>query len=171
MRKFYLTLLMVLVALSASAQKYVDIHTVQSRAMEPMQQVLVKPLVADLKIIKNEKVTFPPSWQFKGIKCIDIYKEEKAIENAIKTAIHEAAQREDADMIVGMNYEVRSHTENGVVNYENGIDIIISGYPAKFTNWRTFNEKEDIGWATILIDAQRVYDTDDMLKGLEDKNK
>ncbi len=171
MRKFYLTLLMVLVALSASAQKYVDIHTVQSRAMEPMQQVFVKPLVADLNIIKNEKVTFPPSWQLKGIKSIDIYNKDDVIQNAIMSAIHEAAQREGADMIVGMTYEVRSHTENGVVDYENGIDIIISGYPAKYTNWRTFNEKEDIGWATVIIDAQRVYDTDDMLKGLKDKNK
>ena len=175
MRRIYLTLLTTLFALSVSAQKFAEIHNVQSRMIEPIQQVLVKPLVAEIKIIKNELVTFPPSWQLRGVSSLDIYKDERdhgsMIESAVKSAIHEAAQREGADMIVGVTYEVRNHSEKGNVDYENGIDIIISGYPAKYTNWRTFDESQDMKWSEILIDAQRIYDSNDMTRAINNEKK
>ena len=173
MKKICIILLAALATINVSAQKFAEIHNVQSRMIEPIQQVLVKPLVAEIKILKNELVTFPPSWQLRGVNSLDIYKDERdngrLIESAVKSAIHEAAQREGADMLVGVTYEVRNHTEKGKVDYENGIDIIISGYPAKYTNWRTFDENQDMKWSEILIDAQRIYDSNDMTRAINSR--
>ena len=87
------------------------------------------------------------------------------LDNAIKSALHKAALSDGADILVASTYEVRNHIEKDKKGNsqmtEMGIDIIVSGYPAKYENWRKFNEKEDLQWATVLIDAQRVYSNDE----------
>lgn len=167
--------LMFIIALVASSvafgQKSTEFHLEQSRTIEPIHQVLVRPLVADLKILKTEMVTYPVSWQLQTKKITDI--SEIDLDNAIKSALHKAALSDGADILVASTYEVRNHIEkdkkgNSLMT-EMGIDIIVSGYPAKYENWRKFNEKEDLQWATVLIDAQRVYSNEDKTVAV-DKN-
>ena len=74
-------------------------------------------------------------------------------------------------MLVASTYEVRNHMEKdkkgNPVPTEMGIDIIISGYPAKYINWHKFGESaEDIKWAPQLIDAQRVYSDQQKIKAV-----
>lgn len=148
------------------AQKTIEFHMEQARAIEPIQQILVRPLVADLKILKTEMQTYPVSWQLQTKKIGEITEIE--YENAIKSAIHKAALSDGADLLVASTYEVRNHVERDKkgepIMSEMGIDIIVSGYPAKYENWRKFGEskngidgKTDEEWASVLIDAQRVY--------------
>ena len=159
MKKLSLIILMSVMSLGIYAQKILEFHLEQSRTIEPIQQVLVKPLVADLKMLKKEMVTYPVSWQLQGTKIGEI--KEIELENAIKSAIHQAAVSDGADVIVASTYEVRNHLEydkkgNGVMS-EMGIDIIVRGYPAKYENFRPFDEKQDLNWSNVLINAQSVY--------------
>lgn len=157
MKKFLFLFAALSMASVGFAQKTLEFHQAQTRIIEPMQDVLVRPLVADLEIIKQERVTYPASWQFKDKKLAELTMAD--LEDAKTLACYLAAANNDADVIVGATFEVRNHIENKggkqqLSDY--GVDIIVRGYPAKYTNWHKMGEKpEDAKWVTNLIDAQR----------------
>lgn len=173
MKKFYLIILLAVVSMGATAQKVMEFHLEQARAIEPIQQVLVRPLVADMKILRKEIVTYPASWQLQGRKIDDI--KEYELDNAIKSALHQAALSDGADLLVASTYEVRNHMEydkkgNGIIS-EWGIDIIVRGYPAKYENFREFNASTDLDWAKVLISAQGVYGDTQKTKAVTNNKK
>ena len=149
--------LLVFVATAMCAFSYaqkVEFRQAQTRVIEPMQDVYIRPLVADLEIIKNTRQKYMPSAQFINKKLTDITYPE--LEDAKILATYQAAVQEDAEVIVGATYEVRNHIdEKGKVS-EFGVDIIVSGYPAKYTNWHKMGEQaEDIKWVPQLLEGQR----------------
>ena len=90
-------------------------------------EVLTAPVIADLKVIEK-KFTY-------------IYVPNKAAqaegeENCVKCAIREALKANgDADVIVGM--ETQTKFDGTFYNGQPVVEsIIISGYPAKYTNFR-----------------------------------
>lgn len=137
---------------STYAQK-VEYRQAQTRVIEPMQDVYIRPLVADLEIIKNTRQKYLPSSQFLNKKLVDLTFAD--IEDAKILATYQAAVQEDADIIVGATYEVRNHIDDKGKPSEYGIDIIVSGYPAKYTNWHKMGENpSDEKWVKHLIDGQ-----------------
>jgi len=136
----------------------VEFYQAQTRIIEPLQDVLVRPLVADLQLMKQTLVEYEPSWQFKTVKLEELTVEDLA--DAKTNATFLAASKEGADVIVAATYEVRNHREikNGKeVVSEYGVDIIVRGFPAKYVNWHKMGEQaDDIKWAPMLIDSQSV---------------
>jgi len=113
---------------SGYAQKNVRYNQSQSRLIEPLQDVYVRPLVADLEIIKSERQQYGPfqEFDFKDISQMTI----ADIEDAKKNAVYKAALIDNADVIVGVTFQIKESTKG------KGVDVTLRGYPAKYTNWR-----------------------------------
>lgn len=151
-RAFLLFSVLMAFATSGFSQK-VEFRQAQTRVIEPMQDVFVRPLVADLQILKEERQTYPVSWQFQNKRISDITVAD--LQDAKILAAYQAAVQEDADVIVGATFEVRNHEEKGKSS-DLGIDIIVRGYPAKYINWHKMGEDStDKDWVPMLIDGQR----------------
>jgi len=154
-KTFFISLFVLLTNVCSFAQKQI-VHQSQSRVIEPMQDVFIRPLVADLEIIKQELTEYAPVWQCQGMKVSEITNEQ--LINAKTNALYVAAAREGADIIVAATFEVISHRdEKGQFVDNDGLDIIVRGYPAKYVNWHKMGESpEDSEWFKNLIDAQLV---------------
>lgn len=156
MKKSLLVIVLTVMCAICNAQK-VEFRSAQIRVQDPMLDVYVRPLVADLEIIKKDRQKYPPSAQFLDKKLTDLTVND--IEDAKVLATYQAAIQEDADVIVGATYEVRNHIdEKGKVS-DYGLDVIVSGYPAKYTNWHKMGENaQDEKWIPHLIDGKRFID-------------
>lgn len=136
------------------AQK-IEYQEAQTRVIEPMQDVYVRPMVADLDIIKKTRQTYGPTLFMANYKLVDILQSENALEQAKILATYEAAKQENADVIVGATYYVTHHVENGKVS-EYGVEITVNGYPARYVNWHKMGEDaNDKTWVPNLIEGQR----------------
>ena len=63
---------MLVSCMSLFAQKNVpEFHQGQARIIEPLQDVFVRPLVADLEIVKQQITEYFPSWELKGMRVSD----------------------------------------------------------------------------------------------------
>ena len=153
MKKIFVFLFFALLTIFNSIAQKQIVHQAQSRVIEPMQDVFIRPLVADLEIIKQELTEYFPVWECQGLKVSDITNDQ--LINAKKNALYAAAAREGADIIVAATFEVTSHKDEKGQFVDNGIDITVRGYPAKYVNWHKMGESpEDAKWFKNLIDAQ-----------------
>jgi hypothetical protein len=154
--------LLLIVALACSAAGFaqrISYQEAQTRVIEPMQDVFVRPMAADLEIIKKERQTYGPTLFLDGYKLADILSSasaREALEQAKVLATYAAAHKENADVIVGATYLVTSHVENGKIS-EYGVDITVNGYPARYVNWHKLgDDPKDKEWFTSLINGQQV---------------
>ena len=153
---------LLIVALACSAAGFaqrISYQEAQTRVIEPMQDVFVRPMAADLEIIKKERQTYGPTLFLDGYKLADILSSasaREALEQAKVLATYAAAHKENADVIVGATYLVTSHVENGKIS-EYGVDITVNGYPARYVNWHKLgDDPKDKEWFTSLINGQQV---------------
>ena len=148
------------IALAASslcrAQK-VEYEQAQSRILEPLQEVLIRPMAAELKMLSTELKVYPPSWQFKELKLTEMKDED--LKNAKTNAAFHAAISDGADIILAATYYVRNHIDEKGKPSDRGVDVIVRGYPAKYVNWHLLGDSKypsDENWVEPLIEAQRV---------------
>ena len=96
-----------------------------ARNIEPARGVIAVPLIADLKVISNERI--------EPYEEIFPYQVNAAIVNYVpsfkRTAFFNAAKKYNADALVGALIDV-STTEDGFLK------ISVTGYPARYTNFR-----------------------------------
>lgn len=128
MRKLLLSVFTIAFAMSAYSQSNVRFQQSQTRIIEPLQDVYVRPLVVDLEIIKSDRQVYGPFAEYLDKDVTQISMAE--LDNAKKNAVYNAAIIDDADVIVAATFDVRT-PEKG-----KGILITVRGYPAKYTNWR-----------------------------------
>jgi len=143
-------------SLFASAQK-VEYEQAQSRILEPLQEVLVRPMAAELQMLSTELKVYPASWQFKEKKLTDMTVDD--LQNAKANAVFHASVSDGADIILAATYYVRNHIDEKGKPTDYGIDVIVRGYPAKYANWHQLGDPKytaDEKWVEYLIDAQRV---------------
>lgn len=131
MRRIVLIMMVLMSAIGMYAQK-VNFQQSQTRIIEPLQDVYVRPLVVDLDIIKEERQVYGPFMDYidKDISQITF----DMLEEAKKNAAYNASIIDDADVIVAATFDIRT-PEKG-----KGIMITVRGYPAKYTNWRKVND-------------------------------
>jgi hypothetical protein len=155
------------------AQK-IQYQEAQTRVIEPMQDVFVRPMAADLEIIKKERQTYGPTTFLENVKLADILSSasaREALEQAKILATYAAAQKDNADVIVGATYLVTHHVENGKIS-EYGVDITVNGYPAKYVNWHKLgDDPKDKEWFTSLINGQQVRTRTQKVEALEQGKK
>ena len=125
----------------------------QSRIIEPKQDVFIKPLVAEIKIMNDEaRQDFGP-YEYE-ISSIDNLSYEQ-LDNFKTRSLYKAAREADADIIVAATFNARSDEKGKKVIIE------VSGFPGKYVNFRTATEADgDYKWITTVYPyTDRVTDT------------
>ncbi|MBP3766791.1 MAG: hypothetical protein J6I31_00730 [Prevotella sp.] len=153
MKKLLLVCIAILAGSTCFGQK-INFQQAQTRVIEPMQDVYVRPLVADLEILKGgQRQKYMRSPQFTEKKFSEITVAD--LEDAKILATYAAAVQDDADVIVGATYKVTNHIDEKGKPSEYGIDIVVSGYPARYTNWHKMgDDPKDEKWVPRLFDGQ-----------------
>ena len=169
------------IALAISSVGYaqkVQFEQAQSRILEPIQDVFVRPMVAEMKMLSTELKVYMASWQFQEKKITDLSWQD--IRDAKANAAFHAAISDGADIIVGATYYVRNHVDEKGRPSDHGIDVIVRGYPAKYVNWHSLGDAKysasDEKWVNQLIEARkaRVWHNDkdvDQAEAIENRTK
>lgn len=144
----------------AMAQKKVDYRQSQARLIEPKMNVYVKPLIVELKVLEGQKRVEAGPFAFpdKDITTMTFEDLEKTKTNAL----YLATKKYDADVIVAATFDVRT-PEKG-----KGLEIIVSGFPAVYTTWRTMEEK-DYQWVREAYGLENKNTALEKVQALEQK--
>lgn len=113
----------------ASAQSRTDRVEYQessARNLEPQQSVMITPMIADLQLI-SDKIAYTETEAFAKYPVSQAI--VKLVPEFKKIALSRAARAYKADAIVGATIDV-------ITNAEGFLEITISGYPAKYVNFR-----------------------------------
>lgn len=173
MKKLLFVCITVASSMVAHAQK-LEYEQAQSRILEPLQEVMVRPMAAELKMLTTELKVYPASWQFKEKKLSDMTVDD--LKDAKANAAFHASVADGADIILAATYYVRNHIDEKGRAQDYGVDVIVRGYPAKYVNWHLFGDPKytaDDKWVGPLIEAQRVraLKGDSEMKALDNTTK
>ena len=152
----------------ASAQKVDRIETTvdymesSARYMEPSQNIMTAPMIADLQVVGGS-VSHTETEAFKNYEVTEEL--IQLVPGFKRIALSRAARAHKADVIIGAMVDV--------ITNENGrLEITITGYPAKYVNFRnaTSNEIELVkkGQTVILDNSSDVLDAPDQQIKVED---
>lgn len=140
--------------LSLSAMAQNEFEHAQTRVQEAMSDFYVRPIAAELTMIKEEcqeygPFTIYPGETFtNGIAVSDL-------ENAKVNAAYKASRVADADIILAATFYVTSGKSKN-----KGLDVTVRGYPAKYTNFHSFGDpvkgKDDMKWIVPLQDGAKI---------------
>jgi hypothetical protein len=124
----------------ATTPKYTRLmSTSTDLAYKNMKPVSVTELIADLDVLTPEKITY-------------FYIPSKSVlngghQNVIETAIREALiENNNADVLVGLETQIK-YASSGEIE-----SITITGYPARYVNFRSVNEEYILELAKIYMD-------------------
>lgn len=157
MKRTFLIAISVALCSVAFAQK-IEYQEAATRNKEPLQDVYIRPMAAELKMLTTERKSYPVKQYHANYKLIDIISHPEMLESAKTLAIYDAlmSEKEKADVIIGATYLVTHHIENGKIS-EYGIDVVVHGYPAKYVNWHLMGEKPtDKEWVPYVISSQSI---------------
>ena len=113
----------------ASAQSRTDRVEYQessARNLEPQQSVMITPMIADLQLI-SDKIAYTEKDAFSKYPVSQAI--VKLVPEFKKIALSRAARAYKADAIVGATIDV-------ITNNAGFLEITVSGYPAKYVNFR-----------------------------------
>ncbi len=99
-----------------------------ARDEEPATKAYVVPQIADLQMLTAEREVFGP-YHFKLARAGELTEGELA--NTKGRALYRATRESDADLMIGTLYD--SYILEGDEKY---VVVELSGYPAKFVNFR-----------------------------------
>lgn len=143
MKKVFLTIVLILSVMSTAfgqrfqgATEIVDYKESSARVVTIGHSILTTPFIADLELIpgkngesKIEEVITEPFANY--VVTRDLV---SMIPNFRAIALTEAAKRHNADVILGVLFEVVTEFEDE--SSPGKLKIIVSGYPAKYVNFR-----------------------------------
>lgn len=155
----------------ASAQKIdrietsVDYMESSARYMEPSQNIMTTPLIADLEVI-GASISYTETEAFKNYEVTEDL--IKLVPGFKSIALSRAARAHKADVIIGAMVDV-------VTNEQGRLEITITGYPARYTNFRnaTNNDIELVkhGQTVIVKGESNVLETPDQQIRVEEKTQ
>lgn len=152
MRKLIIACL-VACGFSLPSMAQTEFEHAQTRVQEAMSEFFVRPMVAELQMIKNECQEYGPFTIYPGSSINDISMD--MLSNAKANAAYKASRVADADIILGATFYVT----NGKTKSK-GLDVIVRGYPAKYVNFHNFGDavkgKDDAKWIDPLQDGARI---------------
>jgi len=139
--------------LTVPAMAQTEFEHAQTRVQEAMSEFFVRPMVAELQMIKNVCQEYGPFTIYPGTSLGDISVD--MLSNAKANAAYKASRVADADIILGATFYVT----NGKTKNK-GLDVIVRGYPAKYVNFHSFGDvvkgKDDSKWIVPLQDGARI---------------
>lgn len=132
MKKLFILCISTLLLASCAAPQQIIYREAEGRNIEPALNAVVTPLVADLQLISEQSIselhTFDVTVTTAILNDIDNYK---------NIALLRTAKRYNADTLVGAIVNVDT-------NKEGKLEVMVTGYPARFVNFRSM--KEDDMW-------------------------
>lgn len=128
------------ISLSFSQKVKIGYHSTESRSFEPRQGVIVTPLLADLKILTQNTVCDSIDYH-KLISEINPNEMNDWTDEFKKQTMSYMLKKYKADAIVAPLTEVKT-TDDGYMR------IIITGYPAKYVNFRLATA-DDVWMSTL----------------------
>ena len=172
MKKLFIIGIAIAISSLCHAQK-VEFEEAQTRIIEPIQEVLVRPMSAEMKMLSNEMKVYMPSWQIKEKKINELTQID--LDNARANAAFHAAILDGADAIVAATFYVRNHIDEKGKPTDHGIDIIVRGYPVKYVNWHLLGDPKynDEKWEGALIESYkaRALNKDDAAAAAKDRTR
>ena len=153
----------------ASAQKIdrietsVDYMESSARYMEPSQNIMTTPMIADLEVI-GASISYTETEAFKNYEVTEDM--IKLVPGFKSIALSRAARAHKADVIIGAMIDV-------ITNEDNRIEITITGYPARYTNFRNATSEDmDLvkkGQTVIIDNSSKVLDVPEQQIKVEEK--
>lgn len=172
MKKLFFVGIALAVSTFANAQK-VEMEEAQTRIIEPIQEVLVRPMSAEMKLLSSEMKVYMPSWQIKEKRINELTQVD--FDNARANAAFHAAIADGADAIVAATFYVRNHIDEKGRPSDRGVDVIVRGYPVKYVNWHMLGDPKynDEKWEGALIESYkaRALNKDDAAAAAKDRTR
>lgn len=138
-KTMFILLLLCLAALNVQAQKKgekVGYDEATAISVEPVTSAHVTPVVADVTVSPT-KITHSETFT-NELSQYDIEHPNTSAEiHYLKNyTLNKATKKSNADLIIAPIYEITTSADM------NTISVIVSGYPATYTNFRTATEKD-----------------------------
>lgn len=133
-----------------NAQVKEEFRQSQTRVQEPMQDVYIRPHVAEIQMIKETRSKWGP---YPDLIQYDITQITQAmLENAKVNAAYRAAEEEQADIILGATFLIVNRQKG------KGVDVYVNGYPGKYVKWHAFGDvknggAQDAEWVNTLFNG------------------
>ncbi len=129
MKKFTLLAAIVIMAASCAPQRTLY-REASGRNIEPAQSGVITPFIADLEMLSDTKQTYVETTDYEVTMEVI-----RNIESFKKMALLNAAKKFNADTMVAALINVDT-TDKGLLT------ITVTGYPAKYVNFRNMTEKD-----------------------------
>lgn len=107
-----------------------------TRNLEPDHYMMTAPLIADV-VVSPQKITYTEKEAYKifPVTAGNAQQLKEMMPDLKKIALSRAAKIYDADLLVGTIIDV-------ITNDEGLLEITVSGYPAKYTNFRNATQAD-----------------------------
>ena len=139
MKRLVIMLALASIAVVAVAQRDTRVVYQESstRTLEPDHYMMTAPLIADV-IVSPNKITYTEKEAYKifPVTAGNVEQIKAMMPELKKIALSKAAKMYDADLLVGTIVDV-------ITNDAGLLEITVSGYPAKYSNFRNAT-REDI---------------------------
>lgn len=155
----------------ASAQKIdrietsVDYMESSARYLEPSQNIMTTPMIADLQVI-GASVSYTETEAFENYEVTEAL--ISLIPGFKSIALSRAARAHKADVIIGAMVDV-------ITNEKGRLEITITGYPARYTNFRNATNDDielvKFGQTVIVRGESSVLETPDQQIRVEEQTK
>ncbi len=112
---------------ASNAQSFTEMQT---RVLEPQQSCIVRPLTADLNLIKPQRIVYVAHYEvFPGKFDVDVY---------TSMAVAAASSEFEADVFVAPLWEAEMYT----ASKRKMIKVTVTGYPARYSGFRPSNVQD-----------------------------
>ena len=155
----------------ASAQKIdrietsVDYMESSARYLEPSQNIMTTPMIADLQVI-GASVSYTEAEAFENYEVTEAL--ISLIPGFKSIALSRAARAHKADVIIGAMVDV-------ITNEQGRLEITITGYPARYTNFRNATNDDielvKFGQAVIVKGESSVLETPEQQIRVEEQTQ
>ena len=147
MKQLFLSVVLLFCFNYANAQT--DFEHAQTRIQEGMSEFFIRPMVAELEMLKTDCQEWPAFNIYPGVPLSEIT--SAMLENAKANAAYRAAMLAGADIILGATFYVVNNKK------KKGLDVTVRGYPAKYVQFHNYGTKgEDKEWIEPLQDGARI---------------
>ncbi len=136
MKKLIVCMAVALMSLSVAAADKILYQEAAGRNIEPTQNAVIVPLVAELELLSETKIEYVETFVLpvtpQVVQSIDAYK---------RVALVNASKKYNADTMVAALISVLTRSDG------NALIITVTGFPAKYKNWRCMTK--DDSWLLL----------------------
>ncbi len=147
MRKLTTLIVILLTTCAMQAQKESIIYRESDgRNIEPLQNAVIVPLVADLELISQTRIEYTET--FEGIITRAVISD---IDSYKKLVLLNAMKKYKADTMIAALININTREDGGA------LIVTVTGFPAKYTNFRSMTK--DDTWLWLVEDSNYIKST------------